>query len=217
MAAQECLWNSCKQRVDTAKNADGFCRFHKGNVSDSGGAAKSASLSSLGPIRVVKEEVIPVDDNGEAIEETPLVGIVLDDDPDRAAAEAARMKAIEALASEMIALNPMVKMYERSKKRQDEIKEELRVALDPGDYNLGGGEFEVKASHVFDAKLAVAATATEDKDGNKVKPLLSKADLAKISVSTPNAAKAKAEFKDRPEILAALQREGRSLLIKTKD
>lgn len=215
MAAQECLWNSCKQRVDTAKNADGFCRFHKGNVSDSGGAAKSASLSGLAPIRVVKEEVIPVDDNGEAIEEKPLIGVVIDDDPDRQAAEAARMKAIETLAEEMITIDALVKMYERSKKRQDEIKEELRAILDPGDYSMGGGEFEVKSSRVFDSKLAVAATATEDKEGNKIKPLLTKAELAKISVSTPNAAKAKAEFKDRPEILAALQEERRSLIIKS--
>lgn len=215
MAAQECLWTTCKQRVDTAKNADGFCRFHKGNVADSGGASKSASLSDVRPIRVVKEVVVEVDDNGEAIEDRPLEGVVIDEDPDRKAAAEVRMRELEALASEMMALDPVVKMYAKSKARQDAIKEELRVALDPGVYKMGGGEWEVKSSSVFDSKLAVAATATEDEDGNKIKPLLTKAELAKISVSTPNAAKAKAEFKDRPEVLALLQKEQRSLSIKS--
>lgn len=217
MAAQECLWKTCKQPVDRAKHADGFCRFHKGNVADSGGAAKSAALSGVAPIRVVKEKVVPVNEDGEALEEAPLEGLILDQDPASAEAAAEQLKYLEGLATEMIALDGVVKLYAKSKARQDEIKEELRTILEPSTYNMGGGEFEVKTSRVFDAKLAAAATATEDKDGNKIKPLLSKAELARISVSTPNAAKAKAEFKDRPELLEALQEERRSLIIKTVD
>ena len=224
MAAQKCLREKCTRRVDTSKRGTLYCHQHIGDVADSVGAAKSEQLSGIRPIRIQRETIehndpefggveAPVEPEEEAIE-----GIVIETPEQREAAEKAEeaeRKYIENLAAEMGALDGLVKLYEKSKKRQDEIKAELRDKLPANTYTIAGVEFEVNSKEVFDAKLATAAAATEDEDGNKVKPLLTKAQLDKISVSTPNAAKANAEFKNDPTLLSKLKKEQKSLSIKS--
>lgn len=221
MAAQKCLREKCTRKVDTNKRGDVFCHQHRGGVADAVGAAKSDALSGIRPHKVEREKIEHNDPDFGGIEEEveeALEGVVIETPEQRAAAEAeelAETKRIEALVSEMGALDGLVKLYEKSKKRQDEIKAEIREVLPPDTYRIGGVEFEVTEKEVFDAKLATAAAATEDSEGNKIKPTLTKAQLDKISVFTPNAAKANAEFKNNPDILSKLKKPQRSLAIKS--
>lgn len=221
MAAQECVRENCTRKVDVKKRGVVYCHQHIGNVADSVGAAKSASLSGIRPANVEREKIEHNDpDFGgvEQPEDEPLEGVVIESPEQRAAAEAdeaARVKRIESLASEMGLLEGPIALYAKFKKRQDDIKAELREMLDPDTYDIAGVEFEVGSKEVFDAKLATAAAATEDSDGNKIKPLLTKAQYEKICVQTPNAAKANAEFKNDPTTLSKLKKEQRSLSIKS--
>lgn len=221
MAAQECLREKCTRKVDTKKRGEVFCHQHRDGVADSIGAAKSASLSGIRPQKIEPEKIMHNDPEFGGIEEPAedvVEGVIIDTPEQReeAAARAeAETKYIEGLAAEMGALEAVVKLYERSKKRQDEIKAELRDRLEPAEYSIAGVKFEVGSKEVFDAKLATAAAATEDEDGNKVKPLITKSQLEKISVMTPSAPKANAEFKNNPDILKKLKKEQRSISIKS--
>jgi len=221
MAAQECMRENCTRKVDVKKRGVVYCHQHLGGVADSVGAAKSASLSGIRPQRVTREKIEHDDPEFGGVaqpEDEPLEGVVIETDEQREAAEAdeaAKIKYIETLAAEMGALEGPISLYTKFKKRQDDIKAELRELLDPDTYSIAGVEFEVSSKEVFDAKLATAAAATEDADGNKVKPVLTKAQYDKICVQTPNAAKANAEFKNDPATLSKLKKEQRSLSIKS--
>lgn len=218
MAAQECMRENCTRKVDVKKRGVVYCHQHLGGVADSVGAAKSASLSGIRPQKIEREKIEHNDPEFGGVEEEPLEGIVIETPEQKAAAEAdeeARIQYVERLTAEMGALEGPVNLYAKFKKRQDEIKAELREMLDPNTYSIAGVEFEVASKDVFDAKLATAAAATEDPDGNKIKPLLTKAQYEKICVQTPNAAKANAEFKNDPTTLSKLKKEQRSLSIKS--
>lgn len=220
MAAQECVRENCTRKVDVRKRGSVFCHQHIGGVADSVGAAKSASLSGIRPAKVQREKIEHNDpDFGgvEQPEDKPLEGIVIETDEQREKAEAAeaeRAKEIESLAAEMGTLEGPIALYNKFKKRQDDIKTRLKDLLDEGSYSIAGVDFDITEKEVFDAKLATAAAASEDADGNKVKPLITKAQYDKICVQTPNAAKANAEFKNDPATLAKLKKPQKSLAIK---
>lgn len=224
MAAQKCLREKCTRRVDTSKRGTVYCHQHIGDVADSVGAAKSEQLSGIRPIRIEREKIEHNDPEYGGVEaavepdEEAIEGVVIETPEQREAAEQAEeaeRKYLEGLAAEMGALDGLVKLYENSKKRQDEIKAELRERLPANTYSIAGVEFEVTSKEVFDAKLATAAAATEDAEGNKIKPILTKAQLEKISVMTPTAAKANAEFKNDPTLLSKLKKEQKSISIKS--
>ena len=225
MAAQECLREKCTRKVDTKKRGEVYCHQHRDGVADSGGAAKSAALSGTRPPQIVREKIEHndpdfggVEDFDAPEEEVIVEGLIIETPEQREEAEArveAEKKFIEGLAMELGALDAVVKLYDRSKKRHEEIKGLLRDRLDPATYTIAGVEFEVNSKEVFDAKLATAAAATEDEDGNKKKPLLSKSQFDKICVQTPNAAKANAEFKNNPDLLSKLKKEQKSISIKS--
>lgn len=223
MSAQKCLREGCSRKVDASKRGEVFCYQHRGNVADATGAAKASTLSDCGPTPLRRERIEHSDPEFGGVPqpteaEEPLEGLVIDSPEQRAAAllaEREERAQVKAMLDELRMLHPLMEAYAKTKDRYDELKSTLRDRLPAQAHDLNGVEFVISEKDVFDAKLAAAAAATTDAEGNKIKPLITKAELEQISVMKPDAAMAGAVFKNRPDVLKKLKKPQRSISIKS--